>query len=273
MTALQLKLEQILKEFQALKLQPQIGAELEFYLQSTDQKAVVKTVAELSKKHQVDKEKGLNQYECVVSYTADIRALIEQLNKLRADIGSIANACGVVANFAAKPIANDYGSALHLHLSLHDELGENVFSSDSYNDNRPLQNAIAGILALAAESIYPLCPNEHDYSRFAPNFMAPTTISWGGNNRTTIIRIPDSKPPFRRIEYRLPPASADPSLAVQILLRSVHHGLKNHLNPPDRTYGLAHDTQYQLPQLPSNLAEAQAIFENGKVLREVLFKY
>ncbi len=62
MTALQLKLEQILKEFQALKLQPKIGAELEFYLQSTDQKTVVKTVAELSKKHQVDKEKGLNQY-------------------------------------------------------------------------------------------------------------------------------------------------------------------------------------------------------------------
>jgi len=99
--------------------------------------------------------------------------------------------------------------------------------------------------------------------------MAPTTIISGGNNRTTIIRIPDSKPPFRRIEYRLPPASTDPSLAVQILLLSVQHGLKNQLNPPDRTYGLAHDTQYQLPQLPSNLTEAQAIFENGKILKRL----
>jgi hypothetical protein len=47
---------------------------------------------------------------------------------------------------------------------------------------------------------------------------------------------------------------------------------KKQLNPPDRTYGLAHDNQYQLPQLPSNLAEARAIFENGKVLKTQLYK-
>lgn len=264
------RIELILNEFREQKLYPKVGAELEFYLQSPDQEAIDNVIKKLSEKYQVDEEKGHNQYECIVEYSEDIIGLIDQLNLLKEEIGQIASEYEVVANFAAKVHANDYGSALHLHLSMHDEQGDNIFSTQSYNDNLPLQQAIAGILSLAMESVYLLCPNEQDYDRFTPNFMAPTTVSWGGNNRTTIVRIPDSKSEFRRIEYRLPAASSDPYLAVLILLLSVQHGLVGNLNPQVRIYGLAHDSQYQLLKLPSDLKQAKSVFENNKVLSNLI---
>ncbi len=207
-------------------LKAKIGAELEFYLvhQNEDEEAALEKIA--SKCLRVDKERGWHQFEAVLEYSSDVVGLAEDIAELKSHITVSARQHGIKAVFDAKPFENDYGSGLHFHLSLHSKLGTNVFADGTYDDNSFLQNSIGGILSITEESVFLLCANDNDYKRFQDkDFLAPTHISWGGNNRSTIIRIPDSEPKFRRIEFRLPPANADPYTALCVLLFGILEGL------------------------------------------------
>lgn len=247
-----------------------MGAEIEFYLRG-ESSAIVKVVRALEGNcMRVETEKGWHQHECVFSDTDDLIDLAEQINDIKMMSSMIARREAGRAIFEAKPFESDYGSALHIHISLHDQSGFNVFSEASMDDNHFLQNCIGGILDITPEMVYLLCRHDSDYERFMPEYMAPTHISWGGNNRTTVVRIPDSKPENRRIEYRLPPASADPACAIALMLIGIIHGLTNKIKAPSRTYGNAFDEQYNLPELPKTPEQAKNAFEkNGKILHYI----
>lgn len=247
-----------------------IGAEIEFYLRG-EAKAVSKVVKALEGNcMRVETEKGWHQHECVFSDTDDLVDLAEQINDIKMLSSMVARREAGRAIFEAKPFDDDYGSALHVHISLHDKNGYNVFSEGTIDDNKQLQNVIGGILDITQESVCLLCKNDTDYMRFIPEYMAPTHVSWGGNNRTTVIRIPDSKPENRRIEFRLPPASADPACTIAVMLIGIIHGLTNNLKAPPRVFGNAFDDQYNLPELPKTPEEAKNAFEkNGKILHYI----
>ena len=129
-----------------------------------------------------------------------------------------------------------------------------------------LQKCIAGILTLSSESLHLLCRDEADYKRFVPKFMAPTHVSWGGNNRSTIVRIPDSEPESRRIEYRLASSNNEPAAAIFLAVLGILYGLEHELLLYPRTYGNAYDEQYSLQALPKSMGDAKNLFEKeGKI--------
>lgn len=251
-----------------------LGAEVEFYLQhdgKEDEQSVVDEIA----KHclRIEKEKGWRQYEFVLGHTKDILGLAQEIYDLRYLTIVEARKQGIKAVFDAKPFEADFGSALHFHLSIHDKTGVNIFAEETIATNEILQKIIQGILDLCDESIYLLCAENDDFNRFVPESMAPTCTCWGGNNRTTVIRIPDSEPKHRRIEFRIPPANADPFWSIFIILAGVHHGLNNNVKPRERIYGNAYDPKYELKQFPKSVEEAKNTFLNEKKLATYIEKF
>ena len=188
-----------------------IGAELEFYLKGRE--LDIRDLTENIRRNypKLEKERGWNQFENIFNHRADLISLVEDIEKFKAFVKTEARKYDCIAMFEPKPFEADYGSALHLHLSLHDEFNINIFSDYEINENQYLQKTIAGILSLLEESLYLLCREDSDeYIRFDGAFMAPTNVSWGGNNRSTSIRIPDSHAKYRRVEFRVPSSNSDP---------------------------------------------------------------
>ncbi len=100
-----------------------------------------------------------------------------------------------------------------------------------------LKYAIGGLLTALPESMKIFAPNAESYARFAPGGNAPTTISWGANNRTVAVRLPDAPHDKKRIEHRVAGADADPHAVIAAILEGIHDGLTRHLDPGPQTYG------------------------------------
>jgi glutamine synthetase len=245
-------------EFFLLGLSPKLGIELEFYLKGPQQ-ALSEFIA--TSPIEIIKERGQGQFEIALPPTANILSYSDEFEVVKENLSQHARTCGLDISFAAKPYQQDFGSAIHLHLSLHEGL-KNTYAEGGVEENAKLLASIAGILEVTPQSVYLLNQVAEDYLRFMPNFMAPTHHSWGGNNRTTIIRIPQDQE-NRRIEFRLPPANANIRLAIYIVLYGALYGLKHNLRPQPRTWGNAFDSQYNLKNLPNSLKAANLEFKNG----------
>lgn len=209
-------------------LTPIIGAEIEFYLSENIH------VKELASKigHDIKLEKGKNQYEIDLPPSSDLVNIARDIESARKDIGLFAEQMGGNADFRSRPFANDYGSSMHIHLN---------FLEDSNIEK------YAQILChYLSQYIKYFLPRPEDYKRLDSKFMAPTHISWGGNNRSVLIRIPDSLP--KRLEHRLAAASADPAEVIFAILDSIRQGILSYNNIPQiiKTHGNAFDEQYSL---------------------------
>jgi glutamine synthetase len=209
-------------------LTPIIGAEIEFYLSNC-----VNVDALASKiGHNIKSEKGKNQYEVDLPPNSNLTSIAKDIELLRENICFFAKEFGSIADFSSKPFIDDYGSSMHIHLNFLED--DNI---EKY----------AQILCHYLPSyIKYFLPLEEDYKRLDSKFMAPTHISWGGNNRSLLIRIPDSLP--RRLEHRLAAASADPAEVIFAILDSIKQGLSSYEDIPklEKTYGNAFDEQYKL---------------------------
>lgn len=215
-------------------LTPCLGAELEFYLLNIqDNLQLLKLEQSIGQK--IKKEKGYKQYEieippstCVASYP---EIICEMRNKIRAE----ARKLDLIANFQPKLFPNDYGSSMHIHF--------NCLEDD---DAEKYAKILCHYLPQTIDSFL---QKNKDYERLDSRFMAPTHISYGGNNRTTLIRIPDLLP--RRLEHRLASADADPYKVIYAILSSISTGLKHpeQIMKLDKTYGNAYDPQYNLSKI------------------------
>ncbi len=209
-------------------LTPVVGAEIEFYLSENI------NVKELARKisHEIKREKGKNQYEIDLPPNSNLVAIAKDIESARKDICLFAKQMGGNADFCPKPFVNDYGSSMHIHLN---------FLEDSNIEK------YAQILChYLPQYIKYFLPKAEDYKRLDSKFMAPTHISWGGNNRSVLIRIPDSLP--RRLEHRLAAASADPAEVIFAILDSIKQGILSYEDvlPIEKTHGNAFDEQYRL---------------------------
>ncbi|MBA8666740.1 hypothetical protein H1Q59_02385 [Holosporaceae bacterium 'Namur'] len=264
--------------FSTLNLIPQIGFELEFYLTDLKGNQIDHPQASLLRQLLaeqniiLEEEKGRGQFEVQSNYTSDLPVLITYLEELKAILGNYAEACGFLVNFDPKPFPEDYGSSLHVHLNFLNKEERNFFSLADTHQSYELKKCIYGILDIIREGIY-FFGSEKDFSRFSAKFMAPINISWGGNNRTTAIRVPDSKPEFRRIELRVPSANASLEKVIAFVLIGALHGLKNENLYYERIYGNAFDKQYALQLLPKDLKEAENIFYEQGVLKNYLEEF
>ena len=171
------------------------------------------------------------------------------------------------ATFMAKPLANEPGSAMHIHQSIVDsKTGDNVFS-DAEGKATPLFEAhIAGLQKYLPASMSLLAPNVNSYRRITRYNMAPINVQWGLDNRTAGLRVPFSEPQARRIENRLGGADANPYLAIAASLACGYLGMIEGLKPTEPITGSA----YELPfSLPMTLADALAMLRGCKPLVEV----
>ena len=243
---------------------PKFGVEIEFYLRDKNKELLtIERIKQFKTKLKEkgfipEEEKGLNQFEIQINYTSNTKQLLDKIHAIKSYLISVAEELNLKVLFNPKPFKNDYGSSMHFHLSLHDKNDHNIFSKETINSNKPLNDVVSGILSMLNQSLYFLCEdNLEEYDRFSPNFMSPVNVSWGGNNRTTAIRIPEGHINNRRIEFRIPSASCNSQRAIFFLLFASIYGMEFTSNTIDRIYGNAYDDQYHLTWLHNNPSDAK----------------
>lgn len=224
-------------------LTPCIGVEIEFYLIGSDSKQsniIHKISDEIG--YNIFDEKGNNQYEIDLNPSTNIIDYINNINNIRNKLKSLGQHHNVVVNFASKPFINDYGNSMHVHL--------NFLEDQRNSDEKQRINIYASILChYVQDTLDAFLPLQEDYARLDEKYMAPTHISYGGNNRTVLIRIPDAEP--LRIEHRLASSAADPYKVFYAILLSIYKGLSNPdaIHPMEKIYGNAYDLQYGLKRI------------------------
>ena len=107
------------------------------------------------------------------------------------------------ATFMAKPMQDEPGSAMHIHQSILDENGDNIFNDSNDEETELFYGFIAGLQTYIPNVISLFAPYVNSYRRFVTGGAAPINLEWGTDNRTTGIRIPISGPSARRVETAL----------------------------------------------------------------------
>mgnify|MGYP000874922464 FL=1 len=171
------------------------------------------------------------------------------------------------ATFMAKPIAGEPGSAMHIHHSVIDNKGRNIFTGPGGGETDAFFHFIGGLQEHMPSAIALIAPYVNSYRRYVEGEAAPVNLEWGRDNRTTGIRIPISDPSARRIENRLPGMDCNPYLCIAASLACGYLGLKNEIRPDKRWRGEASDSE---AEIAGSLAEALELFDAATELHEVL---
>ena len=171
------------------------------------------------------------QYEIGLVHRADALRACDEALMFKHLLKVIAAKHNMVASFMAKPFAEWAGCGLHIHLSVNDADGRNIFASDDPQGTPALRHAIGGMKAHMADSLTLFAPNANSYRRFKANSYAPVAPTWGVNNRTVSLRIPAGGPASRHVEHRLSGADANPYLAVAAVLAAAHDGMTRKTDP------------------------------------------
>ncbi|AYF01603.1 glutamine synthetase family protein [Paracoccus yeei] len=183
---------------------------------------------------------------------ADDAWLFKQLVK------GLARQYGFAGSFMAKPYEEWNGSGMHMHFSILDRHGANIFDNGGDEGSDRLRHAVAGCLAAMPGSTLLFAPHENSYDRLVPNAHAPTGLGWAYENRTSAIRIPSSGPKARRIEHRVAGGDVNPYLTVAAILGAALNGLEDRAEPPPPIQGNAYEQG--LAQLPASWGAAIEAF-------------
>ena len=192
-------------------------------------------------------------------------------------VKTIAKRHGLHATFMPKPKTETYGSGMHLNLSLSKD-GTNIFqdSSDKNGLSREGYYFMGGLLKHMKAITCITNPTVNSYKRFVPGYEAPVYMSWSARTRGPLIRIPSVRGEKTRIELRSPDPSANPYLALAVLLAAGLDGIKNQILPPDSVdediQAMSEEQRRELhiEALPWNLMEAVRELEGDALIREVL---
>lgn len=172
-------------------------------------------------------------------------------------VKGVARNHGLQATFMPKPYLDQAGSGMHLHVSLLDESGRNLFDGGKAKSSPTLRHALGGVLETLPEAMGILVPNPNGYRRFQPNIFVPIKRSWGYENRSVALRIPSGDGASRRIEHRVAGADANPYLVLATILAGIHHGISGKLDPGAPAEGNAGDAfDPTLPLRPRRALEA-----------------
>jgi glutamine synthetase len=173
------------------------------------------------------------QFEVNLHHVDDPVLACDHALLLKRAVKAAARQNGLAATFMAKPFEGISGSGLHVHISLLDGDGKNVFSGSSADGefSDTLRHAIGGLGEMMAECMAIFAPNANSYRRFAPGAYVPSTPSWGVNHRDVALRIPLSSPANLRVEHRVAGADSNPFLVVASLLAGIHHGITQKCEP------------------------------------------
>jgi glutamine synthetase len=210
------------------------------------------------------------QFEINLHHVDDPLRACEHALMLKRVVKAAANKHGLAATFMAKPFGGIPGSGLHVHISLLDKAGNNVFAGKCSDGpfSETLRHAIGGLAATMGESMAIYAPNANSYRRFVRGAFVPCTPSWGVNHRGVALRIPLSSPVNNRVEVRVAGADANPYLVTAAILASLHHGITQRCDPgrmiPER------EELEDIVTLPVYWPQALDAFEAGTILPNYL---
>ena len=226
-------------------------------------------------------EVALGQHEIDFEFDDALRTA-DNILTMKYTVKAIAAQHELVASFMPKPIFGINGSGMHCHQSLFDAYGNNLFfdANDKYKLSTVGHGFIAGQLAHARAFAAVVAPTINSYKRLVPGYEAPVYVGWAQINRSALIRIPRYTPGREkslRAELRCPDPSANPYLALSVMLAAALDGIEKdtplveplndinvyHLTPEERA-------EKNIAELPGSLAEALNLLEDDTVIQDAL---
>ena len=215
----------------------------------------------------ITQEGGAGQLEINLNH-GDPVALADEVFYFKRLIREAALRHGSFATFMAKPIADEPGSAMHIHQSVLDlKTGENIFSTPEGEETDAFRHFLGGMQKHLPAAIAVLAPYVNSYRRYVKDHAAPINLAWARDNRTTGLRIPISSPKARRIENRLAGMDCNPYLGIAASLACGLLGMMNKVEPAAEFHGDAYEGDEDIPRVQG---EALDLFEEATDLHEVL---
>ena len=193
---------------------------------------------------------------------APLVAMADNLLKYKYVIKNTARKHNKTVTFMPKPLFNDNGTGMHVHVSLWKD-DQNLFSGDGYAGlSEMAMYAIGGILKHTPSLLAFTSPTTNSYKRLVPGYEAPVNLAYSRRNRSAAVRIPmySTSAKSKRIEFRCPDPSCNPFLAFSAMLMAVLDGIQNKIDPGDPLdkdiYDLPPEELAKVPQTPGSLREA-----------------
>ncbi len=271
-------LRRVLERFTAKGLTPVVAVELEFYLLDAqldtnghpltsinpatgernkttqvyymedlnDYQAFTDAVTEACRAQHIPADTAVaeyapGQFEINLKHRKDALLACDDAILLKRAIKAIATDQGLLASFMAKPFVDQAGSGMHVHVSVLDKDGNNLFACTPDKPSDPLRHAVAGLQAVSKDCMLLFAPHANSYRRFVLNAFVPLNDCWGFNNRTVAMRIPHSDEANTRIEHRIAGADANPYLVTAAVLAGILHGLEHPADPGPPVVGNAYE--------------------------------
>jgi glutamine synthetase len=296
-------LKKVLEQYQALGLQPIVAPEIEFYLFKRDGQEATGFTPPTARGGSIELERQMgyslnstaemrdfwqalqaafdaleirtdtwlhemapNQFEINLLH-GDALNLADDVVLFKHTLREIAAQYGLNAVFMAKPLADYDGSSMHLHQSIVDNKGKNIFSDKKGEATPEFYSYIAGLQNYLADLMPFMAPYFNSWRRYAPGTQAPVNLQWGHDNRTVGLRVPHSGAAARRVENRFAGSDANPYLAMAVSLACGLRGMQENLKP-----GAPIDDRdgYEFPrQIAIGLESAITQLKQSKSAREL----
>ncbi len=190
----------------------------------------------------VQAESGRGQFEINFNHVDDALSAADHGALFKRLVRGVARQHGLEATFMAKPFDDEAGSGCHVHISLLDAAGDNLFAAtdgikggnkggikDSISPH--LRHALGGLLASMPDAQAIFAPHFNSYRRYDPEWFAPTKANWGHDNRSAALRIPATTGKAARLEHRLCGADVNPYLTLAAMLGGILWGIEAQLEP------------------------------------------
>ncbi|HWV09451.1 MAG TPA: glutamine synthetase family protein [Pseudomonas sp.] len=294
---------QVIDQLKAEGYHPVMACELEFYLLDQKRDAAGRPQPALDADGQRPRQTqvyGLRELEQIEPFLADLYAAckaqgipartaiseyapgqveitlehgdallaMDQAVRYKRLVKGVAHKHGMQACFMAKPFDHLAGTGMHMHVSLADAEGRNLFAAEDPAGTPLLRQAVGGMLASLLDSLLLFCPNANSYRRFQANSYAPLAPTWGVDNRTVSLRVPGGPASTRHIEHRICGADANPYLAAAAILAGIHRGIREDLDPGDPVEGNGYEQAQEL--LPTDWLTSLQALERSSWAREAL---
>jgi glutamine synthetase len=296
-------LKRVLKLYEKEGWEPVVAPEVEFYLvkQSTDPDCDLEPPVGRSARAEVLRRSytidAINEFEPLIedlyshcdAMNLNVDSLIDETGVAQMELNFIhGNALdladqvftfkrtlretalqhGVFATFMAKPMEDEPGSSMHIHQSVVDaKTGKNIFVDADGEENDLFRHFIGGLQLFTKHAMPFYAPNVNSYRRFTRDMSAPINLSWGYDNRTTGIRVPDSSAQAKRVENRFAGVDVNPYLAFAATLACGYLGMKLKVEPSAPCDGSSYDEKIELPR---TLEFSAKLLDECDELREVL---
>jgi glutamine synthetase len=211
------------------------------------------------------------QYELTLHYRTDVMQAADDLMRLKRMVRFHARQHGVTACFMAKPNEDYAGSGMHFHVSMLDKADRNIFAEAEPGVWTPtILHALGGLRATMGEAMLVFAPHANSWRRFASNSYAPVSPTWGVNNRSVALRIPEGDVRARRIEHRPAGVDANPYLVAATVLAGIRHGLAQQIDPGPETTGNGYQDGADAPAIPVDWRSAIEAARGSAFLKAAL---